>query len=405
MKEVDRHIWKVWSIGVILMLGVLMSACSSDSNDAEGPQPTMLQIYVYAPDHMLPTRANTDWVKSATEESKVETLQIWVFEHDNGNLVGYFTPSSTDDLNDAGTAVYQMAVTPQFVQNRPNVDVYVLANVTMANCKCAFDENTIRSELEGAMLKHEGTDDPFGLPVGETPSVQTAFPAEGLPMTGALRNQVVTGESPVLRIGDGSLAKVQLVRTVSKVRFIFSQMKNNENEMKIKSVSLTGDILPKQEYLFLKEPDTEGKEPYTGSEYNINTDGGYDVGPVLMVGPIDDVASTTDPLNYSYSSNMGSEEYEELIARGLNKAEPELTLRGPFYLRESDKQLAGEIRYTVNDGEEKTTTFSMHDAGDFSRNHTWVVYAFYGSTTLDILVVRIKDWVTVQNLDYPVYNW
>lgn len=401
MKEVGRHIGKVWSIGVFLMLGVLMSACSSDSNDTEEPQPTMLQIYVYAPDHMLPTRGNTDWVGGLSDESRIYSLQIWVFEHVNGNLVGYFTPSTTDDLNTAGNAVYQMAVTPDFLTRHPNVDVYVLANVKGANYGCEFDETTTRTVLEAAMLKHDDTYDPFGLT-----TLVAAVPSQGLPMTGVLRDEVVTVKSPVLRVGDDNkLATIQLVRAVSKVRFLFSQMKNGEGVMKIKSVSLTGDILPKQEYLFLKEPDTEGKEPYTGSEYNINTDGGYDVGPVLMVGPIDDVASTTDPLNYSYSSNMGSEEYEELIARGLNKAEPELTLRGPFYLRESDKQLAGEIRYTVNDGEEKTTTFSMHDAGDFSRNHTWVVYAFYGSTTLDILVVRIKDWVTVQNLDYPVYNW
>ena len=400
MKEEDRHIWKVWSIGVILMLWGLMSACSSDSNDAEGPQPTMLQIYVYAPDHMLPTRANIDWVKSETEESKVKTLQIWVFEHTSDNLVGYFTPPTTDDLNTAGKAVYQMAVTPQFVQNRPNVDVYVLANVTMANCKCAFDANTPRTELEGAMLKHEGANDPFGLTTKEI-----AVPDDGLPMSGALRNQVVTGESPVLRIGDGSLATVQLVRTVSKVRFIFSQMKNNENVMKIKSVSLTGDILPKQEYLFLEEPETEGKEPYTGSESHINAAGSYDAGPVQMVAAIDDVASATDPLYYTYSTDMGAQAYEGRIAEGLNKTEPELTLGGLFYLRESDKQLTGEIQYTVNGVEKTPATFSIHNAGDFSRNHTWVVYAFYGSTTLDILVVRIKEWVTVQEVDHTVYNW
>ena len=379
------------------MLGLLVSACSSESSDTE-EQPTMLQIYVYAPDHMLPTRTNTDWVDGLSDESRINTLQIWVFETGTNTLVGYFTPSSTDDLNAAGTAVYQMAVTPQFVQNRPNVDVYVLANVTMANCKCAFDDKATRAQLEDAMLMHEGENDPFGL----TTKVADV-PADGLPMTGALRNQVVTGESPVLRIGDGSLATVQLVRTVSKVRFLFSQMENGEGVMKIKSVSLTGDILPKQEYLFLKEPDTEGKEPYTGIEYHINAAGGYDAGPEQMVGAIDYVASNPDPLYYTYSTDMGAQAYEGRIAEGLNKTE--LTPGGLFYLRESDKQLAGEIRYTVNDGDVKTTTFYMHDAGDFSRNHTWVVYAFYGSTTLDIFVVRIKDWVTAQTVDHTVYNW
>lgn len=392
MKDVDRHIW------MVLLLMLLMS-CSSEGSgtDELDNQPTMLQIYVYAPDHMLPTRANTDWVSGAGAESAVKTLQIWVFEHGNGNLVGYFTPPTTDDLNAAGNAVYQMAVTPQFVQNRPNVDVYVLANVAEENCKCEFDDKATRAQLEGALLKHEGENDPFGL----TTKV-TAVPPDGLPMTGVLRDQVVTGESPVLRIGDGSLATVQLVRTVSKVRFLFSQMKDGEGEMKIKSVRLTGDILPIQEYLFLDAA-------YTGSESHINTDGGYDTGPVQMVGAIDDVAKTTDPLDYTYSTGMGAQEYETLITTGLTKETPELTLGGLFYLRESDKQLTGEIQYTVTDAEnntvERTATFSIHDAGDFSRNHTWVVYGFYGSTTLDILVVRIKEWTELDPVNHTVYNW
>lgn len=378
---------------------VLLTACSSDGSGTGelDQQPAMLQIYVYAPDHMLPTRGNTDWVESATAENIVNTLQVWVFETGTNTLVGYFTPSTTHDLNTAGNAVYQMAVTPQFVQDKPNVDVYVLANVAEANCKCAFDANTSRTELEAAVLKHEGENDPFGL----TTKV-TTVPAAGLPMTGVLRNQVVTGENPVLRIGDGSLATVQLVRTVSKIRFIFSQMNNSEHVMKIKSVSLTGDILPRQEYLFLNTA-------YTGSEHHIQADGGYDAGPAQLVGAIDQVAKTTDPLYYSYSTGMGAQEYETLITTGLTKATPELTLGGMFYLRESDQKLTGEIQYTVTDAdnntEERTAAFSIHDAGDFSRNHTWVVYAFYGSTTLDILVVRIKEWTTVQNLDHTIYNW
>lgn len=387
---------KGYGIIWIWLLGLLLMACSSDGseNGELDNQPTMLQIYVYAPDHMLPTRGNTDWVTAQTGENTINTLQLWVFETGTNTLVGYFEPTTTADLNSTGNAVYQMAVTPQFVQNKPNVDVYVLANVAEANCNCVFDANTSRTELEAAVLQHEGVNDPFGL----TTKV-TTVPAAGLPMSGVLRDQVVTGESPVLRIGDGSLATVQLVRTVSKVRFLFSQMDNDEAVLHINSVRLTGNkILPKTEYLFLEEE-------YTGSEYHIDTSGGYDEGPIQMAGAIDEVAKTTDPLNYTYSTGMGAQEYETLITSGLTKETPELTLGGTFYLRETDQVLTGEIKYHINDGDEQTATFSMHDGGDFSRNHTWVVYAFYGSTTLDILVVRVKEWSTVQNLDYTVHNW
>ena len=394
------HQWidKCVSRGSLLILSacLLLVACSSSDHDETIEQP-VLNIYIYAPNNMLPSRGNTDFVSSQTAENTIKTLQIWVFEHGTNILVGYFTPSATDELNKERQAVYQMAVTPQFVANKPNVDVYVLANVTAENCKCQYNENTTRTQLEEALMEHNGSDDPFGL---TTPT--TAVPADGLPMTGALRDQKVTGESPVLRVGDGTLATVKLVRAVSKLRFLFSQMKNGESKMKVKSVSLTGDILPAQQYLFLEEE-------YTGSQDRANTSGAYDAGPKQLVDNIDNVAEATDPLKYSYVVGMGPQEYENLIATGWSMAEPELTMRGPFYLRESDKKITGEIVYTVTDAEEhtveRTASFSIHDAGDFSRNHTWVVYAYYGSTTLDILIVRIKEWKVVQVLNHTVYNW
>ena len=373
---------------------LLMASCNDGSGTGElDNQPATLSIYVYAPEHMLLTRANTNWVEGLTAESNIHSLQVWVFEAGTNTLVGYFTPPTTDDLNTAGNAVYQMAVSPQFAKNKPNVDVYVLANVKTANWACKYDADTKPIELEDAVLKHEGDNDPFGLT-----TLVTTVPDDGLPMTGVLRNQKVTGESPVLQVGEGSLATVRLVRAVSKVRFIFSQMKNGEGVMRVKRVTLNGAVLPKEEYLFLNKE-------YTGRECHINTAGGYETETAEIVGEINDVAATTDPQSYVYTPGMGAEEYETIISGGLNQDEPELTLRGPFYLRESDKKLAGQICYTINNGDEKTANFEMHDAGDFSRNHTWTVYASYGSTTLDILVVRLKEWVTVDPLNHTVYNW
>lgn len=52
-------------------------------------------------------------------------------------------------------------------------------------------------------------------------------------------------------------------------------------------------------------------------------------------------------------------------------------MEGPIYLRESDKQLAGTISYSIAGVAQEPVTFQMQQAGDFGRNHTWIVYAYY----------------------------
>lgn len=400
MIEIDGHRKRRWDIGKWLMLCLLLCACSS-GEEGEVAAPTTLSIYVYAPDNPMLTRGDVDWVKDVLNEGRINTLQIWVFEHENGDLVGYFVPASTTDLNNSKQAVYQMTVTPQFAHDKPNVDVYVLANVTGATCGCSFDESTTRAELEKAKLKYvDNGHDYFGL-LG---TMVTEVPSAGLPITGVLRDQPVTGESPVLRVGDGALATVRMVRAVSKVRFVFSQQNNEEAVLRIKGVSLTGDeVLPKQEYLFLDQA-------YTGREYRIDENAGYETGGeegIPVVGDLGVVATNADPLYYVYT-NQSAQEYENLILWGITQSsvrDAELTPAGRYYLRETDKKLTGKIRYTINNGEERTASFSMHEAGDFSRNHTWIVYAFYGTTTLEVLVVKVRSWVVSETVTHEVYNW
>ena len=75
-----------------------------------------------------------------------------------------------------------------------------------------------------------------------------------------------------------------------------------------------------------------------------------------------------------------------------------------YYLRESDKQLQGEIKYQIGDGEEQTATFKMVDEGGFSRNHIWTVYAYQAQARLHVVVVDIAPWKTTET-NYDFYNW
>ena len=84
--------------------------------------------------------------------------------------------------------------------------------------------------------------------------------------------------------------------------------------------------------------------------------------------------------------------------------EAELKQLGPFYLRESDKQLTGVIKYQKEGESEKTVNFEMKTAGDFSRNHTWIVYAYYSKSGLVAVTVVLQNW-TESSGSHEVYNW
>lgn len=388
----NRHIlllqWLLCS-----MLTVLFSACSS-SDAAEGPkeathQQPQLAIYVYAPEqasakrNAAPTRGDVGEVDAITNEGTIDSLQIWIYEQETGNSVGYFSTKDVTALNEGQGSTYQIPVTDEFASTKPKVNVYVMANVTSANCGVGtLDKSTAHDDLlNGAKI----TTDHFGLD-----NLVKSVPDDGLPFAGKLTTQPVVGDAPTLRVGSLSqVATVQLTRAVSKLRFVFAKT-TGEATVKIKNIKMNVGMIPDVEYLF-KTPES--------MDYNT-------VEADLLSTAIDDIAQTADPTQFIYT-NQTAQEYEDLINEAASKATPEVTVEGPIYLRESDKQLTGTITYTIGEGtpEPQTVDFAMQQAGDFSRNHTWIVYAYYGgSGNLQVQSIYVKDWST-KDLNHQVYNW
>ena len=377
----DRHIHTLqWFLGSLLM--VLLTACSSseDGGDGVAKQPT-LTIYVYSPErpavpnrHAPQRRAKTGNVETVGDESTIHSLQIWVYESENKALVGYLDTEDVTTLNMGEGATYQLPVSDDFAKNKPDVDVYVMANVTNANCGVETDKDTERDELvtEAKIVKSK-----FGLS-----PLTTEVPTDGLPMAGKLTTQPVVGDAPALRVGDlNAVSTVPLTRAVSKLRFVFAKT-TGQPKVSITSITMNAGMIPDEEYLFT-----------TPQSMTYNANAGE-----LLLTDIDDIAETANPTDYIYF-NQDAQEYENLI-NGAN-----LTVNGPIYLRESDKQLAGTITYTINGGSEQTVDFAMQQAGDFLRNHTWIVYAYYaGSGKLQVQTVYVKDWST-KEISHNVYNW
>ena len=407
MKHTFGHItdrggnsWMNWLLMPLLLL--CLSACSSadDNNVATGQtedtSKTKLYIYVYAPQEAQSSRAYDGDVNPITNESSVYSLQIWVFGHTSHNRLGYYTSTGIPGLSkDTPYELIQLTIDETYAETegRENVDVYVAANVENSNCNVTLGENITQAQLEASLIE-KTTVDPFGVT-----SPVSIVPADvGLPMTGVLRNIPVTGTAPVLRLDDGGeIATVYLVRTISKLRFAFSRETGGET-LTINSIKLNTEMLPIAEYLFMS-----AGAPYDRHTCHIKTESGYDATtPNLLSAPLTEIADNADPVIYSWGyDELIPAEYEARIETAA--ASGNLTQRY-FYLRESDKLLQGEIKYQVGNGEEQTTTFTMVDAGGFSRNHVWTIYSYLAESKLKVIVAEVAPWRQTEQ-SYEFYNW
>ena len=357
----NRHIsFLTWLLSGMMLL--MTGACSS--SDEEGQEsgadkkPVMLAIYVYAPEQAAAaqkkaaqTRGDVGDVDAITAaEGEIKSLKIWIYESVSGDSVRYFETKDVAALNQGQGTTYQIPVSDDFAKNKPDVDVYVLANVTHDNCGVgSLDKNTERDNLM-TEAKIAGY---FGLG-----NLQTSVPTDGLPMAGKLTMQPVVGDAPALRVGKlNAVSTVPLTRAVSKLRFVFAKT-TDQPPVRITSIKINENMIPDVEYLFDK--------PESAPTITYNTEAGE-----LLSSPIGDIAETADPTDYIYF-NQDAQEYENLINTAASKETPEVTVRGPIYLRESDKQLAGTITYTIAGGEPQSVGFQMQQTGDFLRNHTWI---------------------------------
>ena len=386
----NRHIhilqWLLCS-----MLTVLFSACSSNgAEEGASHQQAKLAIYVYAPEQAATAKKNApqtradvgevDPIDNTINEGTIKSLQIWIYESETGNYVGYFSTDDVTALNNGQGTTYQIPVSDEFASTKPDVNVYVMANVTSTNCGVGtLNKETTRAQLlDGAKIEGH-----FGLG-----NLVKTVPTDGLPFAGKLTGQPVVGDAPALRVGTlSAVSTVQLTRAVSKLRFVFAKT-TGEVTVNIKSIKMNEQMIPDVEYLF-KTPES--------MDYNT-------VKAELKSKAIDDVAETDDPTKYLYLGQE-AQAYEDLINEAASKATPEVTVEGPIYLRESDKQLAGTITYTIGGGVAQTVPFAMQQAGDFKRNHTWIVYAYYaGSGKLQVQSLYVKEWAT-KEINHDLYNW
>ena len=399
MKIDYRHI-ALWLSGILMLL---CQACSSDGDSDTDPSDgtSQLEIHVYTPGRPVVTRADEDYVDPDDPgEMEVNSLDIWVFVSQNatvtnlhrGDLVGHLTPSvKTEESLFTGT--YQMTVSEEFANERPDVDVYVMANVTDNNTGLTLSHDATANDLNNAKIGQ----DYFGVA-----SPVMVAPSKGLPMSGVLKDMPIGGTEALMTVGN-PLTPVKVVRAVSKVRFLFSR--TDAQPIYIKRITLDGNIIPKQEYLFLTSP-------YELRSFRIDDSAFESECALITLSGAEDSAVPTcaNPSQYAYTAALSGQNYETLIQNGIEAGE--IGQVGRFYLKETStsRKLSGKIYYTVGENDEteanwKHADFSMSGTGDFTRNHTWIVYGYFaGKELIKVSSVDVTDWDEISG-NQDVYNW
>ena len=363
-----------WKKVILLLLGwALVSSCIYD-NLSDTPACPELGITLEFPAPMV-TKADVGEVPASDRENAIYDLSLWIFRSDNHAFVRSLQLDADGDFPKGGTVRrYTLPVPSSFALERPDIDVYVLVNAASIG-KEGLRASTDWNEVSGAFFG-EGF---FG------PQQQwTVVPEGGLPMSGVRTHLSIQGEEPSLSVGT-----VPISRAVSKLRYVFSQMYTEAEEGELEKVyidriELDGDRIPVNEKVFSEN----------GAA--IRQGDGYVASTMITEGP-GAVASTVSPERYTHAGQDGPT-YERLIQDGIEGGYLTQAGTGAIYLRESDKALTGTVCYHVQKGDDepeyKTVSFSMNAPGDFARNHTWTLYAYYVSgRTLELTVSAIPwDW-------------
>lgn len=342
-----------------LLAALLPAGCSREMLE----QPT-LTVRIHFPS--TSTKATT----GSSDEIKINNFRLWVFLAEDagdktaGTCLGYSNPN-VDQIKREGTQEFAFKLDEAVAKAKPKVNVYALVNLGGTGISGNnFTENTKETYLNDVVLKG----DRFGVA-----SPVTTVPGGGIPYSACGKNVPLSGSFPVLQAGTFTLT-----RTVSKIRVVLCQAIDEAgvlDNISISSLQLAGNQIPKEEFLF-----NETSSPKISTQYEASAI------DFTIPNPI---AGNPECDTYVYQSGMSDQSYEDLIASGISQGV--LSDCGTYYLRESDKRLQGEIKYSIGSATEKTATFQMASGENFSRNHDWIVYLYFIGDVMNFSVTW-TDW-------------
>ena len=379
---------------LVTWLILLVAGCSNDNEPAKKAAITDQSSFVM--NIYLP---NTGTTRTSEEDDRnihidkpfertIQSFRVWVFARQKvndapGDLMAisnadgatngvlYTNVGSIDETVIIKNVAFN--VEDGFNERYPYLDVYVIANLESLDADenwCsqlnANDLQDIENTLDGLQLNDES----FGVSSLVSDATDT-----GLPMSGYVKKVPVSAQGVVYTTMD-----IKVKRAVSKIRFVFAKSPTTP-EASITSVKLNTNMIPTTEYLFSGTAAVNNvalHETGYGNEYY----GEIDFGAPATIN------TNVMPTALNWTGATSRQEWEDALNAAITNHEATEHVRA--YLHESPQRLSGTLKYKLTaTGAEMTTTFQMAAAGQFLRNHSWTVYAFF---TEGGLIYEVADW-------------
>ena len=334
-------------------------------------------------------------------ENKIYSLQVWLYRSDdNHEFVGSLNLTESDFPQGGGVKWYEIPnVGWSFVNEHPDVDVFALANVAAIGLDSPGEQPDY-GDLENLVFGYNQPtgQDFFGLTSGKIIHSMDDCP-NGLPMSACKKGVKVQGVSPQLKV-----ESVKLQRLVSRIRMVCCKTKTEGTDVN-GEVSISSIILEPRQIPLLEKVFAEGEDgtacaplfnPELGARENNYVDNAYEV-----LWPANTTIGEHEAPESLLSLSQTPAAYHEALKQAIKDGK--VTDLGYTYFRESDLALMGRVNYKVNvnteDEKPRWREFSMPAKGDFARNHSWTLFAYFlAGRNLQIKLVA-SPW---QKSDYVI---
>lgn len=377
------------SAGILLMV----SSCSEDAATYTPDPNPFLTIHIQSPESVSPaTRTDVGDVTPLAPETGLYYTYIWVFESGGEDADAKPVGSLSENLGGAENATLQLSIDREVIARNSLLDIFVVANAEsvpsayflMGPNNPPVTRKTLKEMVFGKVT-HTGnySYDDFGTanPV-HTPEVQ-----KGIPMSQYVLSQKV--------IDNGMLDKpvnVALRHAVSKMRFVFAR-ETGVTDAVITGITLGNGLIPTTTHLFPTQPTDPTSEANVALAKrtpnlpkDVTYENGFTFNEELANG---DILEHPDPASLAIQSGETAQAYTGRLSKAFSGKEKSLYY-GLTYLRETGQKLTGTIHYKLG-GTPYDIPFEMAEECDFTRNHEYIVYAYFKKSGMG-LTVTVQDW-------------